>query len=258
MTQTAVVTDYPWKTLQEEPNEELQRIFLLYGQSGTGKTELSGQFNQVGKGLLLVSCDPGALGGALTALKYNPKHLKINDYRHLNEVFPKVKEGAGKEFSVICVDSISYLNRLVMQSILQTVGREIPRFEEWNLAAERTRNIVKQFTELNCHVIFTATQDTMKDEVTGKLQGGPNLPGKLAIELPQACDIVLRLFTTTGYNTQMKMEVTYKAQSVPDNTWFARDRTGTLAPEFLLGSNPDKGIKGFDSFKHLFKNELNK
>lgn len=241
----------PWNILEETNGTIYQRVMLFYGQSGSGKTRLACEI--FGSDTLLLSCDPGGLGGALSAIHLKPKHIKVDSHSQLVALIPLLKKDAGKEFKCLVVDSVSYLQRIFMSSILQTIGRELPRFEEWNLCVERMRNIIKQIAELDCHVIFTATEDTQKDEITGAIFGGPNLPGKLAKELPQACDIVAHLMATSAYNSQGKREVVYKMINVPDGVWFARDRTSKLPAECIVGKNPvDSTISIGNIFKPLF------
>jgi hypothetical protein len=236
------MTTYPWQDLDKESTDWVQRVLLFYGPSGCGKTFLAGQLPRP----LFLSCDPGTLGGAESARKFGVKHVKINSYKEMIDILPTIKEAAGKEFETVIVDSISYLARLVMQAILQQVNREIPRFEEWNLNAERLRRLINTIADLKAHIVFTAVDDMSKDEMTGKLYGGPALPGKLSKELPQACDTVVRLFTTTGYTAQGKLEVKYRYRVVPDDVWFAKDRTNLVAPE---------GEAGFKALEVLFTNK---
>jgi hypothetical protein len=248
---------FPWTEINESCSDLAlkQKIFLFYGNSGSGKSYLSAQFPKP----LILACDPGDLGGSLSTVKFHPKHLKVSNYYDLINLMPKLKDWAGKEFKTLIIDSTTYLSRTVMDLVLKTVNREIPRFEEWNLMVTRMRTLINNFAEMNCDVIFTATEDMDKDKLTQKIYGGPNLPGQLATELPQACDVVLRLFAVSSYNSKMQREVHYKFQSVPDEIWFARDRTGTLPSEGVLGSNPHvlgTSIReGFEHFKHLFPKE---
>lgn len=231
---------FPWETMDEE--EETQRIILLYGPSGVGKTYLAAQFPSP----LILSFDPGKLGGSLSAKKFKPKQMKVTSYSDLIESLPVIEESAGVEFKTLICDSMSYLARIVMREMLMKIGKEIPRFEEWNLLAERMRKLALAFTDMDCHVVFTAVDALQKNETTGDIYGGPDLPGKLAKELPQYCDVVARLFV----ESQMKV-VSGKAIRVPtytytvvgDSTYMAKDRTGLMATS---------GPSNFESFEVLF------
>lgn len=207
-------------------SEEENEIFLIYGDSGTGKSLLTAQFPDV----LVLGCDPGARGGMpRTALPYNPKMIKIESFQQLNNLIPDLKENAGKAFRCLAVDSVSFLGRLCMGNILFTVGREIPRFDEWNLNAERMRKILEKLCEIPATIIFTALTGTVKDEVTGRITGGPDLPGKLAGELSRYCSVVMRLYMRTTYDKNGSPIPSYRYTVAGDDTWYAKDRTGLIA-----------------------------
>ena len=220
-----------------------QRIILLYGASGTGKSLLVSQFPDV----LILACDPGQTGGVPdTAKKYNPKVIRIVSYAQILNLLPVLKEKAGSAFQTLAVDSTSFLQRLVMAHILNISGAEIPRYEEWNLNAERMRKLLERFCEIPCHVIFTALEGTVKDEVTGKITGGADLPGKLAGEFPRYCGVVARLKVDSTYDSKGKLMATYRYSCTGDSTWYAKDRTGRLALE---------GPTEYAQFKNLFEKE---
>lgn len=214
---------YKTPTLEESPLS-----LLLYGQSGVGKTRFAAQLPAP---VLFLSCDTGVLGGLTSALQFKPLQIRISTFQQLQQILPIVEKDAGQVFRTIVVDSLTSLQRIVMASILQVTGREIARFEDWNLCVERIRNIVNKVGSFNCNVVFTCTEQLVKDEVLGKVMILPNLPGRLAQELPAAVDIVLYLFTRTGYNSQGKKEVKYVAMSTPDEMRVAKDRTCMLPKE---------------------------
>lgn len=246
------VDESPWEILTDEIEddaEEPQRIILLYGKSGVGKTRLAAQFHVNGLPPLILGFDPGKRGGSTSGARYKPLFEKITSYDYLmDDIFPLLVRDAGKRFGVVVVDSASYMSRMVMSHILSKINKEIPRFDEWNLLAERMRKICASFTELPCHIVFTAVDIIQKDEITGGLYGGPDLPGKLAKELPQHCDVVARMevdseLKIVGGKPVRKGVYTYTV--VGDSTYMAKDRTDLLEPS---------GTSDFENFKVLFKN----
>ena len=230
-------SQFPWAVLAKNTGWQ-QRTFLFYGPSGVGKTRLASQFPEV----LLLSCDPGTLGGAASAVD-GVKQLKVANYQQVIDLIPILQQQAGKEFKTIVIDSMTYLGKICMAHILKSAGREMPRFDEFNLNAQRVARLINTISELNCHVIFTAIDKVDKDEVTGKMFGGPDLVGKLAKELPQAVDVCCRLFTTSGYNSSGKLQVSYRFRSIPDDMWLAKDRHSLL---------PAEGDSSFETFKPFF------
>lgn len=231
----------PW-TILEPQTDWVQRIVLLYGPSGSGKTRLAAQFPDP----LLLSCDPGTIGGATSAIEFGVKQMKIDSYDQVKNLIPTLKAGAGTHFKTLIIDSLSYLGKTVMRQVLLSSGREIPRFEEYNLNYARTAMLINNFAELKCHLVFTAVDKFDKDEVTGKIMGGPELVGKLQKELPQACDVVARLFTSTAYDSNGKLQVKYQYRTVPDDMYVGKDRTQLMAKE---------GSTDINAFNVLFRED---
>ena len=234
------MSEFPWKTLTKG-NEWQQRTFLFYGPSGVGKTRLASQF----PGALILSCDPGTMGGAASAIE-GVKQMKVTSYEQLIGLIPTLQQYAGTEFKTLVVDSVTYMGKLSMTHILKSAGREMPRFDEFNLNYQRVTRLINNISELNCHIVFTAIDKMDKDETTGKMWGGPDLVGKLGKELPQAVDVVCRLFTSSGYNSAGKLEVKYQFKSIPDDTYNAKDRLSILPPQ---------AESTFEPFKPFFLND---
>ena len=224
---------------QLNPEEPQRRVILLYGASGTGKTTLAAM--APGRQLFLIA-DPGnpvqsILGARQIGLVLNNQPLplvaKLETYQQVTEALQALQTSP-PSIDYLVIDSVTYLQRLVMRNILQRIGREQPRFEEWGLCQERLRNLLRMISDFPWNIIYTATEDVIRDELTGRLLGGPNLPGKLATELPQCCNIVARLFVKSSFNDKMQKQINYFYQSAPDEMFIAKDVTNKLSkPEGL-------------------------
>lgn len=247
------MTENPFRiqNFQDLSSNKKDYTFLFYGASGTGKSYLAAQAHKT----LILACDPGAKGGLPEAvLKVNKNSIPfipVKSYSELLSIAGSM-EKIMEDYEVLVIDSISYLYRTIMSDILSKVGREIPRFDEWNLAAQRTRRLIEALGELHKNIIYTALETLNKDEITGRIFGGPSLPGKLSGELPQACDIVLHMTVTQSRTSlsQTKSEIKYIGHSTPDDIWFAKDRTGKLAPSVIVPEENSWSI-----FNSLFSRE---
>ena len=228
-----VVSETPssiYTTLEYPLSEDLQRTILIYGASGTQKTRTAAQFPSP----LFLSCDPGQLGGLASGAEFKPKQIRIESWAQLQKALPTIEKDAGTEFKTLILDSTTYFQKIVMRDILRTTAREIPRYEDWNLCIERIRSILNQLANLKCNFVITATEQLLKDEISGKIMGLPNIPGKLAQELPAGVDVCLHFYVKSGYDANGKKKTSYWASSVPDDMWYGKDRFGILPAEFEL------------------------
>lgn len=232
----------PWLTL-DETEEDPYRSYLFYGPSGVMKTRLCAQMDRP----LILACDPRKKGGVTTALDLKPNYIHIKTYMQLLDLLPRLKPFAGKPdgFNTLCLDSASYFHRIIMTDVLTYSNREYARFDDWNLGQTRMRSIIMKLSEFDCNIVFTATDNIIKDEFTGKIRGVPKMPGQLADELPQAVDICLRLYTISGWGTDGRKFVKYRMSWVPDDPWvYGKDGSNTLPTEVITGG---------DALKHLWE-----
>lgn len=231
-----------------------QYIFLLYGGSGTGKTVLASQFPGP---VMFVSTDEGVMGGLLSAVSLKSKsntllQVRLTSYGQLTSLYDRLtSDFKAGVYKTLVVDSLTTLNKLIIRDILSMTAKEVPVFQDWNLAAARMRTMINRIAGIGAHTVFTATEQVVKDEKVGSMMGLPNLPGKLAQEAPAGVDVVLRMKVRMGYDQKtMKSRVTYLAQSAPDEIWYAKDRSATLPPEIILSD--ENGKPTFAPLAHLF------
>ena len=212
-----------------------QFTMLAYGASGTGKTRTIAQI----PGCCFLSCDPGKYGGLISAVDISPKpiQIRIKDWQHYLTVLPQLEKDAGVKFTTLVLDPINEFQRMTMQHILQFSAKELPRFEDWNLCVERIRAAIRKLSSLNCNFIILSTEQMQKDETLGRMYGLPNIPGKLAQELPAMVDICLHFYTKSGYAADGSKKTTYMFSSTSDDVWTAKDRFNIFKSETVIPFN---------------------
>lgn len=147
------------KDLSEMPDYS---SILLYGESGTGKTALSGTFP---KPMLVLDI---AEKGTKT-IKQIPgiKGLLINDWDDLEDVYWYLYEGKGKgKFKTVCLDQVSQLQDLAIAKVRADRGmKESEPMSQrlWGNASGLLKTWLQNFRNLQdqgMHVVFIAHQRT--------------------------------------------------------------------------------------------------
>jgi hypothetical protein len=221
---------------------------LIYGQSGVQKTRLAAQWPDP----LFLSCERGKYGGLISAKEFHPKQIKITTYEQYVSLISRLRKDAevGK-YKTLVLDSMTAFQETIMRQILDSAGKEIPRYEDWNLLSARVRKVINTLANFHSHFVMIATEQITKDEITGKVIGAPNVPGKLAMALPPAVDLCLHMGQRSKWNEQGKKETLTFIQTAGDDLWQAKDCSGTLPPEIII----KQGESVFAPLSHLFKEE---
>lgn len=234
--------------------------FLVYGESGVGKTALVATANDHPQTapVLFVDCE----GGSKTITKapniqnrdmdvvtvtnfdqftemyeFLRLHTRFinNDEEKLAEVHKEYLDvNDPTPYQTVVVDSLTEAQKYVMMGLLdvprESINLEIdmPGIRDWGQNAEVIRQLVRNFRDLEMNVIFTALKSESKDEKTGEITCGPDLPGKLMAEIPGFLDVVGYLYTKKASDNGGVKRILMTEHR---GKYLAKDRTNSLANE---------------------------
>lgn len=204
---------------------------LIYGPSQSGKTRYLGThpklyvFNFEGKNIITMT--------------YAGQDAEYDDFTSYEQVLAKIvelKKTCGSSarpmpdapYQTIGLDSITRMYDVVMEAVLRLSGREVPQIQDWGLAHERTKLIIKALRELPCHLVVTALQGYDKDEATGVMVGGISMPGKMMSEIPPLFNFFGRMIVEPGKGAEGRPR--YWLSTTPTTIFPAGDKTGRLDP----------------------------
>ena len=153
------------------------------------------------------------------------------------------------EHDVVIVDSMTELARIIMLGALAMPasgsGRpmaEIPILQDWSLTIERMRSIVRRIRGLihkGKWVFFTAASGMEKDQLTGRVLGGPELPGKqLPPEVCYLMDEVYRMDAVQSTSGSQRVLFTQ-----PDSMWMAKTRVPNAPAKVVVEKDSPKTLE---------------
>ena len=185
---------------------------LCYGESGVGKTYLC----QTAPKPVIISAERGLL----TLADVDIPVIHTTTMAQAKEAYDYLK--GTNDFQTICIDSISELAEALLTEFLSGVKDPRQAYGKMNIEVAA---LIRLFRNLpNKHVYFTAKQDRIIDEFSGKVSYMPGMPGKTILNnLPYFFDIVACLRVAT----KDKKEVRY-LQTQPTAQYTAKDRSRKL------------------------------
>ena len=208
--------------------EGLRLKVLIYGKSGTGKTTFACTFPKP----YVFDFDNGMLSQRGKDIEYD-----VFEDRIVNDVVAKSgwKEFLSKldevekdpKYETLVVDSITTLEDSLMKDTLTLNKRTIPTLAEWLIVMNQLEGIINRMTKMGKHVVFTAHETIMQDELTSEvwilpLIVGKKLPGKLGLWFDEC------------YRMQMGKDKEGKAAmqaiTTADTRYTAKSRLGVLLP----------------------------
>lgn len=191
------------KTIADLPvyqvkDKEPKFNFLVYGESGVGKTRFCGSVCDVPElcPALLLDVE----GGSLTLRSIYPELecVRIDTWEKLQRVHSRLKSHPDHGYKTIIIDSITEMQKIGMDHTMQVRkggdDQQVPELKEWNINIEQVRRYVRAFRDLQgVNTLFTALVRADVDKRTGLARKKPSLNGKVADEVCGFLDIVTYL-----------------------------------------------------------------
>lgn len=233
------------------PTENL--AFLIYGQSGVGKTF---SLRTAKKPLFVDSFDPGG-SVVLSDLVEQKKAIVISEYEDEDPNKPTafekwdknmdrfIKSGIFSHIGTYVMDSATTWGQAALNLVLKKASRTggVPQQNDWYPQMVLMEAGIRRILSLPCDVVFICHEDVQKDELLGKLWRSPMLTGKSKTRIPL-------LFSELYYctTTRDSKGVRYEWQLSRDNLNQARSRMCGL-----MGLKLDHVPQDFSALMKTFK-----
>lgn len=225
------------------PPAEVKRfVCLAYGKTGTEKTRTIRTMPSP----LVLDFEDRLLSIRGEAVKAVRPESYAEVISFLNDPDRYVKQGLESgawqdaAWETLVIDSLTAGQAMLLTSTPEAFGKAADPgletaivSEKWdvrrnyNLAASRVRNVIRMarnMTErLGKHLFIICHEGVEKDEMTGRVEGGPLLAGKLPFEAPHLFDFVFR-FEVAIVDGKPQARVQTKNVSI----YGAKDASGVL------------------------------
>ena len=206
--------------------------FLIYGESGIGKTTLAGT---TGEPTFILSLESGLL--SLNEKEVDFVNISVDDDENvlstdgklakIREVYEYLRTPEAKEkYRWVIVDSLTEIGQLYVDMLKNKYPEKKDSFSLWGEYTDSMRNLVKSFRDLSGYnVVMTALSEVDKDDVGRRFQN-IMLQGKIANHLPGYFDEVF-YYTKINFEdgTSERALITEVSEKA-----VAKDRSGRLEP----------------------------
>lgn len=195
---------------------------LVYGKGGIGKTTLIFNYPAIKRFVFDFEA------GLKVVQNKEASVFRVTDYQSLLQGISYLEQAP--QYDVVIVDSLTEMGRISMAAAMimpvSGGGRpmpELPVLQDWGLAIERMRNLIRRIRLLiqrGKTVFFTAAESVDKDANSGRILGQPELLGKqLPSEVVYLMDEVYHM--DSEQTPQGVKRVLY---TQPDSIWTAKTR----------------------------------
>lgn len=209
---------------------------LLMGDSGTGKTHFIGTMPSP------FICDFDRGTSTLRGKKVKVLPFAMTEWKDFKAEVLAWRGGPQYDCATFCVDSLTMAADAAMTHVLKKNNREAgqPTIADWGEAIREVKDVLGYITTLPCHVVVTAHQELVKDELLGDLQYRPlifgkDLPARLGIWFDDVFKTVVQTSITGG-----KQVSAYRLQVKPDmRNQMIKSRMNTDGKIFDMYEDPD-------------------
>jgi hypothetical protein len=206
---------------------------LVYGDSGVGKTQITGSADAVPemRPILVIDVE----GGTLTLAHTYPdaEVVRVQSWDDMQRLYNELYRG-DHPYRTVVLDSLGEIQKFSMYQIMKDlVAREpsrdpdIPSMREWGKNIEQMRLFVRAFRDLPMNALFTCLAKQDKDPKTGTVKTLPQLPGKLANEVAAFLDIVTYMYVKNIKEGEAYVRKRFLLTGATE-TQVAKDRSGSL------------------------------
>lgn len=185
-----------------KPQENLPFLnFMVYGESGAGKTLLAGTaaFVEELSPVLFLDVEGGTMTLSQLDSTADVDVVRVLKWRTMQDIYDELYRGK-HPYKTVVIDSLTEMQKLAMGEILGygkdlDPGGQIPEFKDWSLNTEQMRRLVRAFRDLEMNTIFTClAMEQEHPRKKGVSIKKPALTKKLAEEIPAFFDVLFYLY----------------------------------------------------------------
>jgi hypothetical protein len=223
--------------------------WLIYGESGIGKTTLAGSCDMVELLQPVIFIDIEGGTQSLEDVYPNVQKVRVTSWPEMQQVYHDLYMG-GHPWRTIVLDSLTEIQRFNMEHVMQKAQEksddrkgfdpDVPAQRDWGVSSSQLKRMIRGFRDLPMNTIFTALAQERQDKKTGRVSILPDLPGKLAQQVPGLLDIVSYYYLkdlgdegVDGYDGEQRILLNDKTEKI-----MAKSRVGKLPQTVIAPTMP--------------------
>lgn len=158
--------------------------YLVYGAPGSGKTRFASTFPKP----LFIN-----MAGNMTTLRRLDFPVFTPESRE--DVVHILASAEAEKAETIVLDQITEMGfRIYIADAMTKFNRsDLPTIKEWQMIIEWMNQDIRAALALPKHIVVIAEEADKKDEVTGAMKNGPDIPGKLFGRLGALFDCIFHI-----------------------------------------------------------------